>query len=231
MRLFFTQALVQSFLLHVVLLLFGTLMFFQTWFDWTGFNQKKLVNEKIEITVYDAPKLVTPKVVDLAKPQPKLNEKPKVDTATPHQVFGISKKALLADSQDSKDSDSIGVKTGNTIAKAPDLETLGKSDEEALPIPVEEYLVTAMPKLQKEVHIPYPVEAQKLSLEGPVVMDLLIDEQGKVKNVQLISGPGHGLNEAALNAMVAFEFSPARVREKAVAVRIRYTYRFVLELK
>ncbi|RYZ73549.1 MAG: energy transducer TonB, partial [Proteobacteria bacterium] len=52
---------------------------------------------------------------------------------------------------------------------------------------------------------------------------------GKVRQANLVSGPGYGMNEAALQAIGSFEFEPAQVGEQAVAVRIRYSYRFVLE--
>ena len=45
----------------------------------------------------------------------------------------------------------------------------------------------------------------------------------------LIKGPGFGLNEAALEVAQKFEFVPGRVGDKSVAVKIRYTYRFILE--
>jgi protein TonB len=86
-----------------------------------------------------------------------------------------------------------------------------------------------MPKLKSEVRIPYPEEAKKASVEGPVVMDLLIDADGKVRKVDLIKGPGYGLNEAAVAALKGFEFIPARMSDHSVAVKIRYTYRFILE--
>jgi protein TonB len=98
-----------------------------------------------------------------------------------------------------------------------------------LPSPADEFLVTSMPVLVSEVRIPYPEEAKKAGIEGPVVMDLLIDEQGKVRQVSLIKGPGFGLNDAALAAIKSFLFRPARIKDQSVAVKIRYTYRFVLE--
>ena len=86
-----------------------------------------------------------------------------------------------------------------------------------------------MPKLKSEVRVPYPTEAKKKGIQGAVVMDLLIDQNGKVRQVNLIEGPGYGLNEAALDGMKNFLFEPAKIGNQNVAVRIRYSYRFVIE--
>jgi protein TonB len=61
------------------------------------------------------------------------------------------------------------------------------------------------------------------------VLELLIDEKGKVRDAKIVSGPGFGLNEAALTAISQFKFSPAEVDGKPVAVRIPFTYHFLLK--
>ena len=66
---------------------------------------------------------------------------------------------------------------GNTIAKKVDNKILKKSDEEALPIPKDEYLVTQMPRVISEFRQPYPIEAKKKGVEGKVVLEILIDHQ------------------------------------------------------
>lgn len=100
---------------------------------------------------------------------------------------------------------------------------------DGLPVAADELLVTEMPALQSEVRTPYPEEARSRGIQGAVKMDLLIDENGVVRDVRLLEGPGYGLNEAALAAVRAFRFSPAKVVEKSVAVRVRYSYRFILD--
>ena len=139
-----------------------------------------------------------------------------------HEVFGASRNALSA-------PEGEAVKSGNTVAKAPDQEKLRPGDAESLPIPSEEYLVTQMPRLKIEVRIPYPPEARKKGNQGAVVMDLLIDTGGKVRKVDYIEGPDPYLNAAAVEAAKSFEFTPAMIQDKPVSVKIRYSYRFVLE--
>jgi TonB family protein len=121
------------------------------------------------------------------------------------------------------------VKTGNTSTKTADNFDVRKGEDESLPIPKDDYLVTSMPVLDNEYRIPYPTEAKKKNISGVVVMDLLIDKFGKVREVKLFSGPGGGLDEAAMEAVKNFRFVPAMIQNQAVAVKIRYGYRFVLE--
>ena len=140
-------------------------------------------------------------------------------------VFGVSKIALT---NTAPDAESISTKPGNTVAVAPDNKKLSPDDADTLPIPADEFLVTNMPTLLTEIRIPYPPEAKKNRIQGPVIMDLLIDGVGRVRDVIFVNGPGFGLNEAALEAVQRFQFSPAKIQDKTVAVRIRYAYRFIL---
>ena len=148
--------------------------------------------------------------------RPKPAEMPKE-----RQVYGMSRKSVTADSGEE-------VKQGNTVAKAPDNEKLNPSDADTLPVPSEDYLVTQMPELEKEVVIPYPPEVKKRGVQGVVTMDLLIDSGGAVRKVELVDGPDPELNAAAVTAAAGFKFKPAHIQNKPVAVRIRYAYRFVI---
>jgi periplasmic protein TonB len=135
-------------------------------------------------------------------------------------VFGLSKNTLQAE------SGSIEIKAGNTVAK--EVDNVRAENEDPLPVPTDEYLVSSMPRLLKEIRAAYPEAARTAKIEGPVVMDVLIDTNGNVVDVKVISGLGFGLDEAAAEAMKLFKFEPARVQDQKVAVRIRYTYRFEL---
>jgi protein TonB len=89
--------------------------------------------------------------------------------------------------------------------------------------------LTQKPKVTKEVKARYTDEARAKGLEGLVVCDLVIGENGRIRSVTLVQGLGSGLDEAALEALKAFEFSPAKIGDRAVAVKIRYKYRFQLQ--
>lgn len=89
--------------------------------------------------------------------------------------------------------------------------------------------LTALPKLKKEIKANYPLEAKKAQIEGPVILDVVIDKNGNVHDAKVINGPGYGLNESAIEAIKKFEFSPAFKNDQPVFVKIRYTYRFKLD--
>jgi protein TonB len=167
----------------------------------------------LEIAVIESPK---------AAPEPVRITRPKPAPPRSRQVFGASRRAMTAPEGEE-------VKQGNTVAKVPDNDKLRPSDADSLPIPAEEYLVTRMPKLSADFRVPYPPESRKAGVQGAVVMDLLIDEKGGVREAKLVEAPNAELGDAALGAARKLVFEPAMIETKAVAVRIRYAYRFVLE--
>jgi protein TonB len=175
--------------------------------------------ELVDFEIYEAPKAATQAPIAITKPIP-----PKAEER--RAVFGASRKSMM---DATGDPDAAAVKAGNTVAKAPDSDQLRADDADSIPIPTEEYLVTAMPVLETDFRVPYPPEARKAKIQGRVLMKLLIDGEGKVRRALLISGPGFGLNEAAVDAMKNFRFRPARVQDKPVAVEIQFAYNFVLE--
>ena len=141
------------------------------------------------------------------------------------EVFGLNRNSYT----DTKnDSGGIAVKMGNTTAKATDNEILKASDSDSLPTPTEEYLVSQMPRVLVEVRPLYPKIAREKQKEGAVVLDVLIDEKGAVRQVNVVESEEVFKNEA-VEAMKKFKFSPANVSGKAVAVKIRYVIKFELE--
>ncbi len=174
----------------------------------------------VDFEVYEAPKLATQAPIQITKLIPPKKEPEK------RSVFGASRHALM---DATGDPNAAAVKAGNTIAKHPDSEKLRTDDADSIPIPTEEYLVSAMPVLETDFRIPYPAGARKAKVQGRVLMKLLIDAAGGVRRAILISGPGYGLNEAAVDAMKNFHFRPARVQDHPVAVEIQFAYNFVLE--
>lgn len=135
------------------------------------------------------------------------------------------KQASVSSSQDGtseKKSETSATNTNSSDAAAGATESSGETGA------VNWGEVTRFPKVAKEVKATYPEEAKKAGVDGPVVLDILIDRTGKVRDVKVVSGPGYGLNESALDAIQKFEFQPALKGSESVAVKIRYTYRFKL---
>lgn len=174
--------------------------------------EKPVVKEKnVEIGISSAkPKKQIKKKV---QPKKKINK-----------VFGASRKSLT-----SKKASAPIVKQGNTITKEVDNKKLKKDDLDELPIPKAEYLVTEMPSVLNEVRINYPEKAKAIQLEGTVTLSILIDEKGVVRDATVIEGLIPEMDEEALRAIKGYQFSPAKIEDKSVPVRIRYAINFVLE--
>ena len=93
----------------------------------------------------------------------------------------------------------------------------------------EEYEVSELPALINEVRVPYPPSAKARGIQGAVVFDIIVNSRGEVQSAKVVKSPAQELSDAASSAVAAFRFKPARVKDKPVAIQIRYTYRFILE--
>jgi TonB family protein len=76
---------------------------------------------------------------------------------------------------------------------------------------------------------PYPEEAREAKYQGRVVLRMVIDEQGAVRDVEVVEGQPYGLTEAAVAAARTWTFHPARHRGEPVAVLYMITINFRLE--
>lgn len=211
----FNHSLKISFLSHFVCILFL----------FTLFQLKNPFSKKQNQADFEV--IVSPKPSENSRPVNIEKRKPETPEIKKNAVFGITKKSIQSSLP--SDAETIGVKTGNTVNKENDQKKLKPEDAESLPIPTDEYLINEMPKLKGEVKIPYPEEAKKKGIEGSVLFELLIDANGKVRECTFIRGPGYGLNEAAQSAVQNFIFTPAKMGDKTVAVKIRYAYKFILQ--
>jgi TonB family protein len=192
-------------------------------------NVKIPVKEFVEVPIVIQNDPVDVQNLSQVKEKPKIVLKsvntPEDQAKSSREVFGMSRKAYT---EPGSEGDAIAVKKGNTLAKEVDETELSDSDSDALPSPTEEYLVSDMPQVLSEVKPVYPKEAKEKELEGSVVMDILIDATGRVRQVSVIEGESL-FRSGAVEAMKKFLFRPAKVEGKPVAVRIRYSLKFQLE--
>ncbi len=68
-------------------------------------------------------------------------------------------------------------------------------------------------------HLRYPEIARKAGIEGRVVVQFIIDEEGNVVDPVVVRGIGGGCDEAAIEAVKKVQFTPGRQRGRAVRVR------------
>ena len=76
----------------------------------------------------------------------------------------------------------------------------------------------------------YPEIAQEAGIEGTVVVQVFVDDKGRVKETVILKGiPNTGLDEAATEAIRGVRFRPAKQRERAVGVWISIPVNFRLK--
>lgn len=132
---------------------------------------------------------------------------------------------------------SFAVATGNTLAGDPG--RVGRDPKDVPPArayKAERYAAAAqvnelpgvLNKGAVDINRFYPVEARKKEFEGEVVLRLLIDADGSIAKVEVISDPGEGLGAAAIKAVREFRFSPAKVNGVAVATTVPFKISFVI---
>ncbi len=83
-----------------------------------------------------------------------------------------------------------------------------------------------------KIHAPQPHYteiARKVRVEGTVIVQAIIDEQGEVTNVEVLKGLSMGLTESAVDTIKTWKFKPATLRGKPVAVYYTLTVTFTLQ--
>ena len=75
----------------------------------------------------------------------------------------------------------------------------------------------------------YTEAARKARVTGTVVIESIIDEQGNVTNTRVLQGLPMGLDQAALEAVQAWKFKPARFQGKPVKVYYTLTVNFQID--
>jgi TonB family protein len=81
--------------------------------------------------------------------------------------------------------------------------------------------------LERKVQPIYPVEARSKRLQGPVVLQAVIDEFGNVGNLRTVSGDSI-LARAAMDAVRQWHYQPYRLNGQAVKTPTQITVNFTL---
>lgn len=160
-------------------------------------------------------------------PPPPTAEAPR-NTSQPVVVTGITMEST-------SQGGSFAVGAGNTLQGAP--ERTARAVESVKPYKAEQYApaaqVSELPRpLNREslnLRKYYPPRARKNGFEGDVVLRLLIDSDGSIAKVDIVSDPGEGLGPAAAEAVREMRFSPAKVNGVAVATTVPFTIHFTLD--
>lgn len=164
---------------------------------------------------------VKPKVVD--EPPPPIEEAKEPPKTPPPLFVGIKMSSTTA-------GGAIAVPIGNTTLGAM---TKGNNPADVKPYSAPKYVppgaADSDPEVAAEFKIPYPSEARKANIEGTVRLRIVVDNEGRVVDAQIINGPGFGLNEAAREAIKKFKFKAAIKGGEAVSTTMTYSYTFLLD--
>ena len=172
------------------------------------------------------PKSPLPPPPDTTAPPPP-TQQAKDPTPQPLIVTGITLESTTS-------SGSMAVGVGNTMRGDPGRKAA--QPETVKPYKARQYAtaaqVTELPGVLNrsalDIRKYYPPPALKKEFEGDVVLRLLIDSDGSIAKVDIVSDPGEGLGPAAARAVHELHFTPGKVNGNAVATTISFTIRFVI---
>jgi protein TonB len=87
-------------------------------------------------------------------------------------------------------------------------------------------LIGGLAAIQKQIK--YPEIAKKAGVEGRVIVQFIVDEQGSVVDPHVVRGIGAGCDEEAVRAVQQAKFEPGKQRGKAVKVKMSLPITFKL---
>lgn len=90
--------------------------------------------------------------------------------------------------------------------------------------------VDALPKPKEGIRYAYPESARKAGIEGSVLVLLRVDEQGRVRDVEVLDSVPPGVfDELVLDTLRRVAFAPARLNGAPVRALVKHRVRFELE--
>jgi len=120
------------------------------------------------------------------------------------------------------------VEAAESLPAGPPLPMQTDPMEDALPTPVPVFRLTQAPRfLHRETPV-YPETMRVQGISGAVKLEVLIDKEGRVRKVNILTSAGKYFDEAAKQAILASSFYPAKVKKKPVPVLLRLPVKFDL---
>lgn len=84
------------------------------------------------------------------------------------------------------------------------------------------------PRLLKQVPPSYPAAAFRQNIQGVVIIEFLLDAEGKVRQPRVLTSVP-GLDEAAVESLQRWQFAPAQKAGKTVAVTLKAPIAFCID--
>jgi len=119
-------------------------------------------------------------------------------------------------------------KDGNPVAVAISIEVGFKLYPSHEPVKHLSVKDPSVPKILKRTDAEFSDEARVRKIQGSVILDLVVGVDGIPRDISVVKGLGHGLDEEAIKAVKQWTFEPARKDGKPVPVKIRVEVAFKL---
>lgn len=171
----------------------------------------RVVHERVRKPVVAEQQAETPKSTEAPPP-----DHPPITTdtsATP--VFGVTMEST------SQAGTGPAMPVGNTVRPRPGQQPVADAPVKALAAPVAAYQVTKMPLPEGRCTAKYTEEAREAADEGTVILDLIVGEDGRTREITVVQGLPHGLDKAAIAALKSCRFTPGEKDGRPVPVRVR----------
>jgi TonB family protein len=84
------------------------------------------------------------------------------------------------------------------------------------------------PRVVHKVKPQYTADARAAHIQGNVVLQIVVTEEGRAANMRVISSLGHGLDEQAMESVGQWDFAPARKDGQPVSSRATVELNFRL---
>ena len=79
-------------------------------------------------------------------------------------------------------------------------------------------------------YLVYPKEALEKDIEGAVIVQFIVEKDGRLTNINVIRGIGYGCNEEAIRLIeIMPDWNPGRQRGQPARVQFTLPIRFILE--
>jgi protein TonB len=212
--------------------------------------EKKIEEIKTRFVIEEREK-PKPKPVEKKKPEPEkpeekpidLTEKPelaqKLDDipkepppveapVAPRRVYGLRRVYSVGIGAGGSMADAVIGKLGNTTNTDVDTVTATKQDLKGTLAPITAITTPPSPINASSIKPEYTREMLEAKVEGAIRAELLIDVDGKVKDVRILNDLGFGTKESAEKAFRQWLFEPAKKGDTPVAVWIAFSIRFMI---
>jgi len=153
--------------------------------------------------------------------------KPTVGIPVPVPDAEVSPEQTIATQQEMSQTAPVDVATGtgkgDSLVVQQDIKVEDEPDINAF-VPVEKE-----PQPVKRISPPYPEIAKRAGVEGKVFVKALVDKEGKVRKAVIFKSDAEIFNQAALDAVYQWVFTPAVMNNGPVTVWVVVPFNFQLK--